>query len=232
MLKTYQGEIGMTNYWFVTHDLPSYRQEPVKIGRGLKTAKRDKVFKGIRNGDRIIYYVKKKVVTGIFKVVSDLYLSPKRLYGEPSNRHFVYDLEPICLLPTENPIQINPTDYGFEHKQRTVVKLTPEQYKDIVSDILGMAEPTSENGVIGLFSKIHRELGFPFLKVLGDKFPDCIALNDKRKEIRIEFEKKSSDFEAHRHDPRECDYIVCWVNDSGTLAPVKVIELKELIYGH
>jgi len=224
----------MTNYWFVAHDLPSYRQEPDKIGRGIKGAERDNVFKGIRKGDRIIYYAKKKIVTGIFKVVEDLYRSKKKVYGEPANRIYVYDLEPIYKLPTENPIEINPADYGFEHRHRTVVKLTHEQYKGMVSDILGMDEPKSEAGVISLFAKIHRELGFPFLKVLRDNFPDCIAENNEGKGVRIEFEWKSSNFgpKGHDHDPKECDYIVCWVNDLGTMAPVKVIELKELIYGH
>jgi len=230
--KVYLGETAVTNYWFVTHDLPSYRQEPDKIGRGLEGAKRDKVFKGIRKGDRVVYYAKKKIFAGIFKVVSDLYLSSKRVYGAQANRVYVYDLEPIFVLSTENPVQIDPADYGFEHKQRTVVKLNHEQYRNVVMDILGMAEPRSENGVISLFSKIHKELGFPFLKVVSDKFPDCIALNYRNKEIRLEFEKKSSDFEAHGHDPRKCDYIVCWTNDLGTLAPAGVIELREIIFGH
>lgn len=222
----------MTNYWFVTHDLPSYRGEPNKIGRGKGGAERDSAFRAIRSGDRIIYYAQKKVITGIFKVATDMYLSTRKVYGQAANSTYVYDLEPIYRLPTENPVEIDPADYGFEHRQRTVVKLTHEQYKDIVCDILGVSEPQFETGVISLFSRIHRELGFPFLKVLRDKFPDCIALDDKGKEIRIEFEKKSSEFQTHGHDPKKCDYIVCWANDLGHLAPVKVIELRELIYGH
>lgn len=222
----------MANYWFITHDLWSYQKHPDKIGRGLKSAKRDKIFKGIRKGDRIIYYVKNKVVAGIFEVVSDMYLSKKGLWEAKAGQHWVYDIEPIYVASTERPITINPLDYDVEHRQRTAIKLTHEQYKDIVSAILGIDDPKSEAGVISLFAKVHRELGFPYLKILRDKYPDCIAENEKGKEVRIEFEEKSSNFEAQRHNPKECDCIVCWVNDLGSLAPVKVIELKELIYGH
>ena len=223
---------GMTNYWFVIHDLWSYRKHPDKIGRGLRSAKRDKIFRGIRNGDRVIYYVKNKVVVGIFKVVSGMYLSKKGLWDRKAGQHYVYDIAPIYVAPTERPIRINPEDYNLQYKQRTAIKLTLEQYKNMVSDILGMDHPKFEIGVISLFAKVHRELGFPFLKVLRDKFPDCIAENKKGKEVKIEFERKSSNFEAQDHDPKKCDYIVCWINDLGALAPIKVIELKELVYGH
>ena len=221
----------MTNYWLVTHDLWSYQKHPDKIGRGIKSAKRDRVFRGIRNGDRVIYYVKRKIVVGIFEVTSDMHLSTKGLWEGKPGKHYVYDIKPIYVLPPEKHVRINPEDYKIHHKQRTAVKLTREQYKNIVTAFIGMDKPKFETGVISLFSKVHRELGFSFLKVLRDKYPDCIA--EKRgKEVRIEFEKKSSNFEAQKHDPKKCDYIVCWTNDLGALAPIKVIELKELIYGH
>jgi hypothetical protein len=219
----------MTNYWFVTHDIPSYRQEPDKIGRGIKGARRDKVFRGIKDEDRIIYYVKNKVVAGVFRVISDMYLSPKSLWDGKPNTHYVYDIEPIYASSIERPIRIDPEDYKLQHKQRTVIKLSPDQYKNIALDILGMDEPRSEAGVISLFCKVHRELGFPFIKVLRDRFPDCIAVNNRGKEIRIEFEEPSSKFD---HDPKGCDLIVCWKDDLGKLALVDVLELREFIYGH
>ncbi len=219
----------MTNYWFVTHDIPSYRQEPDKIGREAKGARRDKVFRGIRDGDRIIYYAKNKVAAGVFRIVSDLYLSSKSLWNAAPNTHYVYDTEPIYISSIERPPTIDPKDYKLQHKQRTVIRLSHDQYRDIVFDILGMDEPKSEAGVIGLFCKVHRELGFPFIKVLHDRFPDCIAVSSKGKETRIEFEEPSSKFD---HDPKGCDLIVAWKDDLGKLAPVDVLELREFIYGH
>ena len=43
-------------------------------------------------------------------------------------------------------------------------------------------------------------------------YPDCIAYRDGKR-IRIEFEYRSSNFARHRHDPNDCDWIVCWIHD-------------------
>lgn len=219
----------MTNYWFVIHDLWSYQKHPDKIGRGIRKAKRDKVFRRIRKGDRIIYYVKNKIVAGIFKVASDMYLSTKGLWDGKPGQHYVYDINPIYVSPIERPTKIDPEDYDVHHKQRTVVKLSREQYGNIVSDILGMNEPKNEAGVVSLFSKVHRQLGFPFVKVIRNRFPDCIAVNEEGEEVRIEFEEPSDKF---NHNPERCDLIVCWEDNLRNLAPVEVFELREFIYGH
>ena len=76
----------MTNYWLVTHDLWSYQKHPNKIGKGIKSAKRDRVFRGIRKGDRVVYYVKRRIVVGIFEVVSDMHLSTKGLWDGKSGK--------------------------------------------------------------------------------------------------------------------------------------------------
>ncbi|MFQ5762282.1 MAG: hypothetical protein ACE5PO_04525, partial [Candidatus Bathyarchaeia archaeon] len=47
-------------------------------------------------------------------------------------------------------------------------------------------------------------------------------------EVLIEFEYKSSNFLAHKHDVNQCDLIVCWVHDWRE-CPLEVIELKSLI---
>ncbi len=143
----------------------------------------------------------------------------------------MYDIKPIYVLAPEKRVRINPEDYKIHHKQRTAVKLTREQYKNLVAALMGIGEPKFEAGVISLFSKMHRELGFSFLKLMRDKYPDCIA-EKQGKDVRIEFERRSSDFENQDHNPEDCDYIVCWTDDLGALAPIEVIELKEAIYGH
>jgi hypothetical protein len=220
----------MTNYWLIVHDLPSYQEHPDKIGLATRKAKGDKNFKSIRNEDRIIYYAQNKQCIGLFKVVSKGYPSTKGLWGGKSGESYVYDIEPICVAPTENLVELDTKDYGIKSLHgRTAVKLTPDQYKNMKSRILGMDDPNSESGVVCLFSKIHRFLGFPFIKEIKDRFPDCIAIDEKGKTVRIEFEEPSSRFD---HNEEECDYIVCWKDDSGGFTHLKIIELEELIYGH
>ena len=90
--------------------------------------------------------------------------------------------------------------------------------------------PENELGVVFLFSKIAPRLGFRVEKI-GAAYPDCIAHKrsngDRERRVRIEFEFRSSSFRAHRHDPKHCDYIVCWHDDWPDVPPrIKVIELK------
>jgi hypothetical protein len=220
----------MTNYWLIVHNERSYEEHPDKIGLGKGKAKGDKNFKSIRNEDRIIYYAKNKQSLGLFRVVSKGYLSTRGLWGGKPGEHYVYDIEPICVAPTKNLVELDTKDYGIKSLHgRTAVKLTRDQYKSMKSKILGMDDPASEAGVFCLFSKIHRFLGFQFIKEIKDRFPDCIALDNEGKEVRIEFEESSSKFD---HNEKECDFIICWRDDSGGFTQLQVIELRELIYGH
>jgi len=110
----------------------------------------------------------------------------------------------------------------------------PKTYMNIVKKILeekfNMRNiPAYEQEVIFIFSKIHKELGFPCIIELRSKFPDCIVTDSSGKEKKIEFEYFSSDF---NHDPKECDYIVCWENNLSKEALQKlpkVISLEEFI---
>jgi hypothetical protein len=70
-------------------------------------------------------------------------------------------------------------------------------------------------------SKLEHELKvplekFPFDLVFRNKYPDAILVNESTKEtLNIEFEEVSSNFRDHlkKHDPKECDLIVCAVDD-------------------
>lgn len=87
-------------------------------------------------------------------------------------------------------------------------------------------EPSCEQEVVAAFSIIARRLGFVILD-LGTTFPDCRAREiDTQKEVRIEFEYRSSDFVAHGHPLDGCEMIVCWEQDV-KLAQPKVIALKD-----
>ncbi|MEW6349284.1 MAG: hypothetical protein AB1646_09490 [Thermodesulfobacteriota bacterium] len=90
--------------------------------------------------------------------------------------------------------------------------------------------PINEQGVVFLFGMVSAELGF-HIEAVQQGFPDCEGkyLYDAKKNLwakaRIEFEYKASSFNSHCHDPSQCDFIVCWVNDWPE-CPVQVIELR------
>lgn len=70
--------------------------------------------------------------------------------------------------------------------------------------------PQNELGVVYLFATMARRLGLTTVEVIRRGFPDCIAYQRTgkgEKKVRIEFEYKSRSF---NHDPRKCDWIVCW----------------------
>lgn len=85
-----------------------------------------------------------------------------------------------------------------------------------------MFEPENEQGVVLVFGQ--RVLSSPWQVVsIGTAFPDAILERDGE-QWRVEFEYLSSNFDAHGHDLRECDAVICWVHDSPNL-PIPVIQL-------
>jgi len=90
--------------------------------------------------------------------------------------------------------------------------------------------PNGEMGVVYLFANIAKKLQFRIAEIRA-AYPDCIAyrqVGDREKQVRIEFEYKSSNFRLHRHDPRKCDCIVCWHHDWHDVPrDIEVIELKK-----
>ena len=127
------------------------------------------------------------------------------------------------------PIQAKPTILSSPS-----VKKAPEQLYGEPIDFRGLRHaPINEQGVVFLFAMICRELGFN-IESIQQGYPDCEGkyLHDKKKnrwaKARIEFEYKASGFQQHGHDPNQCDFIVCWIND-WTDCPINVIELKSEI---
>ena len=92
-------------------------------------------------------------------------------------------------------------------------------------------EPINEQGVILLFAALCHDLGF-MIEGIRSSFPDSLL---RRKNIkgtwnscRAEFEFKSSFFRQHKHDPRQCDLIICWEHDWSD-CPVEVLVLREVV---
>lgn len=90
--------------------------------------------------------------------------------------------------------------------------------------------PTNELGVVFLFGALAPSLGY-LVESVGAAFPDCAAKRRLRgpgepwERVRLEFEFRSRNFLAHRHDAKKCDVIVCWEHDWPD-CPLDVVELK------
>ncbi|MDK9720403.1 MAG: hypothetical protein OEL53_04380 [Rhodospirillales bacterium] len=77
---------------------------------------------------------------------------------------------------------------------------------------LGLVNPPeNEMGVVALFMTWAKRKHIQIVTIQAG-FPDCIAIHLKKK-VRIEFEYRASNFITHKHDPKGCDWIVCWENN-------------------
>jgi hypothetical protein len=87
--------------------------------------------------------------------------------------------------------------------------------------------PTNELGVVFLFSHLaKKKYGLRVARVQAG-YPDCLAFRGTTR-IRIEFEYRSRNFAVHRHDPKKCDWIVCWIHDWPTVPKrLRVVELRQ-----
>ena len=106
--------------------------------------------------------------------------------------------------------------------------------KSIVGDLVNFRglvySPINENGVIFMFGKVIEDLNM-YIEEIKPGFPDCVGRRFTGRgweEVLIEFEYKSSHFQNHGHDPKECDVIVCWEHDWQD-CPIEVIELRKEI---
>jgi hypothetical protein len=101
----------------------------------------------------------------------------------------------------------------------------PERLANAIMD----AAPVNEMGVVCLFTEWARKRNMR-IETIRAEFPDCIAwqrAGGEEKRLRIEFEFRSRNFRAHRHDPSGCDWIVCWEHDWAECPEhITVIELR------
>lgn len=97
--------------------------------------------------------------------------------------------------------------------------------------------PENELGVVFLFGKMHKNLGFPEIDVVQPQFPDCWAyqrVGGGTRRVWIEFEFRSRSFKAHLSDLKglhpERGLVVCWENNGPEVRKyADVIELKTAI---
>jgi len=121
--------------------------------------------------------------------------------------------------------------------------ITPEEGFNRIEDVqihetggrLGVRgivyEPINEQGVILLFAALCHDLGF-MIEGIRSNFPDALLRRRNSKgtwtSCRAEFEFKSSLFRLHKHNPKQCDLVICWEHDWKD-CPVEVMCLKEKI---
>ena len=79
-----------------------------------------------------------------------------------------------------------------------------------------------------LFSKLHEKIGFFYITKIQKEYPDIYAINSERAIKRLEIETYASQF---NHDPKGCDFIVCWENDLEERQDdwPEIIQLKDYI---
>ncbi len=116
--------------------------------------------------------------------------------------------------------------------------LQPKKKREVLGEPIKFREmlnaPINELGVVLLFGLVAKDLGF-IIDGVKQGFPDCIArrrMGNTRKyqQVSIEFEFESKNFKQHKHNPNECDIIVCWKHNwAGCPSDIEVIELEEEI---
>ena len=226
-------------FWYIRHPFDWYKENPNIIDCEENSANRD--WRTIRIEDKVIYFSHKepKGIVGLFAVVSKCYP-----YSVEGTTYLRYNIKPLYFPKGDEwPMPFSPKkDVGLSLKPMgAIFELKKDQYRRIKSFLLGMNEPTNHEGVVALFSKIHREIGFPFIRDIQQFFPDAIVEDSDGKEKRIEFEFDSADFlrdmQKGKHDPSKCDIIVCWKDSWGVTRlidrqtkRVKLVELRSL-YG-
>jgi hypothetical protein len=122
--------------------------------------------------------------------------------------HYIYPITDHDYQAIANAIKSKRYEVGLP-KAGTISERLGAAFKTI--DLL--FEPIDEMGVVYLFAKYHAEIGFPYIIRLRQKFPDVIAIDDKGERVHLELEYRASNFAQHGHDPKQCQYCVCWEND-------------------
>lgn len=126
---------------------------------------------------------------------------------------------------------------SFESSLRAMVPRRVLPDRPLLGAPLGLPgftfEPTNEMGVILLFGMLAWRLGF-MIESAQTSYPDCHAKLEvepgRWQDVNLEFEHQSQHFRAHRHDPRRCDFIVCWIHNWKTCPEnLQVIELREVV---
>jgi len=90
-----------------------------------------------------------------------------------------------------------------------------------------------EHIVKEIFYDFEKELGFKICYPSGRLDYDCECETQEGKIVKVEFEAMGSGFVSHKHDPKQVDYLVCWLDNrqqaNKRKGPKNVIELAKAL---
>lgn len=72
-------------------------------------------------------------------------------------------------------------------------------------------QPSNEMETVILLATMQKEYGIQ-IKSAQRPFPDML-IDINGNPFSVEIEYKASNFIKHKHDPRKCDLIICWIDD-------------------
>jgi len=226
-------------YYIVRHGFSHYVANPREISWIEEKSSRDSSWRNLARGDKIILSSPEspKGIIGLFRIVSD-----RRRVRSSRGASLRYAIEPL-YVPNGDPwpMKINyKRDLGLRIETGgTISRLDPSTYRKIKSLVLGMDEPVNHDGIIALFSKVHRTLGYRSITAIQREPPDALVEDDKGRQVKIEFEFDSSDYrrdmERGTHRLEDCEVVVCWKDSWGTIrereAPRLEVRPLEPLYG-
>ena len=168
-------------------------------------------------GDRLVYHIKPA-----FMPNEDYFVDWKELLFEQDVSFDLFPVKERWQFKIWNKYihPLSQADYELikkgilSHKYETTIETKEKTIFERLGPAFGtidlLFEPVDEMGVVYLFAKHHREIGFPFIVKLRSKYPDVVAIDMKGERKLLELEFRSSNF---NHDPKGCDFIVCWIDD-------------------
>jgi hypothetical protein len=162
--------------------------------------------------------------------------------GYKKSKQTFHDNRKLYCIPNGQAQQTNSDSSNFTSKvnqgcfkrDRTTAQKEPARMsKADRTDVLDNAPlryaPANELGVVFLFAHLAHKWKIRVDQIRA-AFPDCIAyqkVKNGERNLLIEFEYKSSNFIAHKHDRSKCNMIVCWEHDLVKVPPnIEIIELR------
>ena len=109
-------------------------------------------------------------------------------------KHYIHPLSARDFETIKTAVSSRRYEVPVEVEEKTISERLGPAFGTI--DLL--FEPVDEMGLVYLFARHHREIGFPFIVKLRSKYPDVIAIDTKGERKLIELEFRSSSF---NHDP-------------------------------
>ncbi len=139
-------------------------------------------------------------------------LSDKLMFflNKVENKSYSGWLDSLIQLSKESPeLYQNNIKRNLTDEEKRFLKRVNENGENL-RDMLPHP-PASERELRKIFDILHPFLGFRILHYTTS-FPDYLLLRNGE-ELRAEAELYASSFRLHKHNPNECDMIICWENN-------------------